>query len=87
MTNPVPRTSLPTSTITTETAPAVKSALAKPREIDPDYDEGMKKTEVSEAPKGRSGVKIADEVEIIKDNPDLQEDYDSDHGADYRSEL
>jgi len=54
--------------VTTAPAPApIKSALATPKEIDPDYEALPKPTEskvVSEKPRG---VRIADEVEIMNE--------------------
>lgn len=48
--------------------PPMKSSLAKPKEIAPDYEEGFGRSSENPdaAPKPKSGgVKIADEVEII----------------------
>lgn len=52
----------------------MKSSLAKPKEIAPDYEEGLGKTSSEATPKPKTGgVKIADEVEIINKN-DLEDE-------------
>jgi hypothetical protein len=61
----------------TQASAPIRSALATPKEIVPDYEVGLNAVEEKSVPDRPRGVRIADEVEILNDGEENDAGSDS----------